>query len=64
MKYKYQLYIDGALAYEGDHIRYLKERAQFEFDYCNAFSAKIMHGQNEYAYKKWDGEWRRITRVR
>jgi len=49
MKCLYSLYIDGKLAYEANHIGYLKEKAQFEFDYLNAFSATIVRGNQYYA---------------
>jgi len=61
MKCLYSLYIDGKLAYEANHIGYLKEKAQFEFDYLNAFSATIVRGNQYYAYKKYDGNWIRMS---
>ena len=59
MKERYQLYIDDALSYESNHVKYLKDRAQFEFDYCNAFYARIMVGKRIYASKKYNENWHR-----
>ena len=61
MSGKYKVYIDGKVAYEGNHVRYLKKQVQFEFDYCNIFSATIVRGNQYYAYKKYDGEWVRMS---
>lgn len=58
-KPRYTAIIDGREAYTADHIKYLKEQVQFEFDYLNAYFAEIRTGNKVVSTKFYDGEWRR-----
>ena len=60
-EYTYKVIIDGKEMYSGNRIKYLKEKAQFDFDYLNAYSAVIVRGNQLYAHKTYDGGWMRMT---
>lgn len=62
-KPKYQVYIDGRLAYQGNHIPYVKEQADFEFEYLNAYFAKIKTGNRVISTRFYDGKWNRTEYI-
>lgn len=60
-KYRYTAYIDGNEVYAANHIKYLKEIVQFDFDYLNAYRAVIRMGNKVVATKMYDGDWQRVS---
>ena len=58
-KPRFQAYIDGRLAYQADHIKYLKQQCDFEFEFCNAYFCEIRTGNKHYTARFYDSKWSR-----
>ena len=58
-KMRYAVYVDGSMVWESNSIKSCKEKANFEFDFLNAFHAEIKCYNKVYAYRFYNGTWSR-----